>query len=74
MDNPIIAENIRNSIETMFGEAQAQDIELRELGFIPNKCHTDKFALLIGCIDNMDLFTDGQKENIQSLINKFRNG
>lgn len=71
MYEELILKNIYNSFVDAFINDNAQRIELLKLGFIPNKCNTDKMAILIHCIDNIKIFNTEQIANINTMLNKY---
>lgn len=73
MDENIILENTYNSFLALFSSKQNEEVELANLGFIPTKCFTPKISMLIHCMENIDLFNTEQKENINIMINRYRN-
>lgn len=72
MYDEIIHENLVDSFTNLFIQKNSEEVELLDLGIITTKCYTPKISMLIHCMDNMDLFNDEQKGNIQTMINKYK--
>lgn len=48
-------------------------IQSYELGYIPNQCIPLIFSILVHCQENINIFNDEQKININNLITNFYN-
>ena len=49
---------------------QQNNINASNMGFVVNDCNIAIYSILIHCIENMELFTDIQLNNIQNYLNK----
>ena len=72
MVEEIAKENTYNSFLELFGNKAIEDVELLKLGFVGTKCYTPKIALLLHCMDNIEIFNKKQLENLNILINKYK--
>lgn len=72
MYDSIIQENTYNTFVDLFINKNVEEAELLAFGIVLSKCYTPKISMLIHCMDNLDLFDDEQKSNLQHMINKYR--
>lgn len=68
-----ISDSLINSFSEKFIKANINEIELIKNGFIPDKCYTPKLSLIVHCMENIEIFNDEQKGNLNNIINKYGN-
>lgn len=71
MYEDIIQTNINNLIENTFIKENVNKIKLYDLGYINENCNINILSLIIQCNENIDIFNDIQKENINIMTNKY---
>lgn len=49
---------------------QQNNINASDMGFVITDCNIIIYSILIHCIENIELFTDIQLNNIQNYLNK----
>lgn len=73
MYDEIIKANVNNLLNKTFVEQSLQKIKLYEIGYVKERCNINILALLIQCNQNLEIFNDKQRENINILINRYAN-
>lgn len=71
MYNELAKCNINNLLLNTFVKDNVNKIKLYDIGYIKDKCNISILALLIQCNENIDIFNDKQKANINILINRY---
>lgn len=63
-----------DNYNTLLANEEEREIKALELGYITNDCFIIVFPILIHCIENINIFSDEQCNNINHFINTIRNG
>lgn len=63
-----------DNYNALLADEEERGIKALELGYIIDTCFTTVFPILIHCIENIDIFSDEQCNNINHFINTIRNG
>lgn len=65
-----LRQTIIDNYNTILINMENNKISSAELGFVKDECTPAIFAILIHCIENVDIFNTTQLNNISHFINK----
>ena len=65
-----VKQELINKYNIAISKLQQNNINASNMGFVINDCNIAIYSILIHCIENIELFTDVQLNNIQNYLNK----
>lgn len=66
----IVSERLLEQYEKLFIQRNADTVEKLRLGFFDEDCSIPAVAIMIHCMENLELFNTTQLNNISHLINR----
>lgn len=66
-----IRENLISAYQNTLVNMETNDIKALEYGFMNDSCDSTLLSILIHCMNNIDIFSASQLNNISHFINKF---
>lgn len=68
----VIKQSVYDSFVKLFIDKNVEEVQLLNFGIVLQKCYTPKISMLIHCMENIDIFNDEQRSNLQEMINKYK--
>lgn len=65
-----VKQELINKYNIAISKLQQNNINTINMGFVITNCNIAIYSILIHCIENIELFTDVQLNNIQNYLNK----
>lgn len=65
-----IKQELINKYNIAISKLQQNNINASNMGFVTTDCDIAIYSMLIHCIENIELFSDIQLNNVQNYLNK----
>lgn len=70
LKNPIINERLLDEYNKLFIKRNEDTITKLKLGFVEEDCSIPAIAIIIHCVENIELFDNNQLNNLSNYINR----
>ena len=69
-----LTSKVLNDYKLLLAKIQINEINIKKAGFINNSCISYIYSYLLHCMENIDIFTKEELNNIHITINKILYG